>query len=34
VAKLSLINRDIKRLKLASKYAAKRVQLKAIIDDR
>jgi len=33
VAKLSLINRDIKRIKLAEKYAAKRVSLKAIIDD-
>jgi small subunit ribosomal protein S14 len=33
VAKLSLINRDIKRLKLAEKYAAKRASLKAIIDD-
>ena len=33
MAKLSLINRDIKRIKLAEKYAAKRVSLKAIIDD-
>ncbi len=33
MAKLSLINRDIKRLKLAEKYAAKRASLKAIIDD-
>jgi small subunit ribosomal protein S14 len=33
VAKLSLINRDIKRVKLAEKYAAKRAALKAIIDD-
>jgi small subunit ribosomal protein S14 len=33
VAKLSLINRDIKRVKLAEKYAAKRAELKAIIDD-
>jgi small subunit ribosomal protein S14 len=33
VAKLSLINRDIKRVKLAEKYAAKRASLKAIIDD-
>jgi len=33
VAKLSLINRDIKRAKLAEKYAAKRAALKAIIDD-
>jgi len=34
VAKLSLINRDIKRAKLAEKYAAKRASLKAIIDDQ
>jgi small subunit ribosomal protein S14 len=33
VAKLSLINRDIKRTKLAQKYAAKRAALKAIVDD-
>jgi small subunit ribosomal protein S14 len=33
VAKLSLINRDIKRVKLAEKYAAKRTALKAIVDD-
>ncbi len=33
MAKLSLINRDIKRVKLAEKYAAKRAELKAIIDD-
>lgn len=33
MAKLSLINRDIKRVKLAEKYAAKRASLKAIIDD-
>lgn len=33
MAKLSLINRDIKRVKLAEKYAAKRAALKAIIDD-
>lgn len=33
MAKLSLINRDIKRAKLADKYAAKRAALKAIIDD-
>jgi small subunit ribosomal protein S14 len=33
VAKLSLINRDIKRTKLAEKYAAKRAALKAIVDD-
>jgi small subunit ribosomal protein S14 len=34
VAKLSLINRDIKRAKLAEKYAPKRAALKAIIDDQ
>lgn len=34
MAKLSLINRDIKRAKLADKYAAKRAELKAIIDDQ
>jgi len=34
VAKLSLINRDIKRAKLVEKYAAKRAALKAIIDDQ
>jgi len=33
VAKLSLINRDIKRVKLAEKFSAKRAALKAIIDD-
>ena len=33
MAKLSLINRDIKRVKLAEKYAARRAELKAIIDD-
>ena len=33
MAKLSLINRDIKRVKLAEKFAAKRASLKAIIDD-
>ncbi len=33
MAKLSLINRDIKRVKLAEKYAAKRAELKAIIDN-
>ena len=31
MAKLSLINRDIKRAKLAEKFAAKRAELKAII---
>lgn len=34
MAKLSLINRDIKRAKLAEKYAAKRAALKAVIDDQ
>jgi len=34
VAKLSLINRDIKRAKLAEKYASKRAALKAIINDQ
>ncbi|HJD43906.1 MAG TPA: 30S ribosomal protein S14 [Candidatus Paenalcaligenes intestinipullorum] len=34
MAKLSLINRDIKRAKLVEKYASKRAALKAIIDDQ
>ncbi|MGE4370432.1 MAG: 30S ribosomal protein S14 [Burkholderiaceae bacterium] len=34
MAKLSLINRDIKRAKLVEKFAAKRAELKAIIDDQ
>jgi len=34
VAKLSLINREVKREKLANKFAAKRTSLKAIIDDQ
>ena len=34
MAKLSLINRDIKRARLAAKYAAKRAALKAVIDDQ
>ena len=34
MAKLCLINRDIKRAKLAEKFAAKRAALKAIIDDQ
>ena len=34
MAKLSLINRDIKRAKLAEKYAPKRAALKAIINDQ
>ncbi len=33
MAKLSMINRDVKRVKLAEKFAAKRASLKAIIDD-
>ncbi|AGF47270.1 small subunit ribosomal protein S14 [Candidatus Kinetoplastibacterium desouzaii TCC079E] len=33
MAKLSLINRDIKRIKLANKFAAKRAELKSCIDD-
>lgn len=33
MAKLSLINRDAKRVKLAKKYAAKRAELKAVIDN-
>ncbi len=34
MAKLSLINRDIKRQALVKKYAAKRKALQAIIDDQ
>ncbi len=34
MAKLSLINRDIKRAKQVEKFAAKRAALKAIIDDQ
>ena len=33
MAKLSMINRDVKRVKTAEKFAAKRAALKAIIDD-
>ena len=33
MAKLSLINREVKRAKLADKYAGKRNALKAIIND-
>lgn len=33
MAKLSLMNRDIKRAKLVQKYANKRAALKAIIND-
>lgn len=34
MAKLSLINRDIKRAKLVQKFTARRTALKAIIDDQ
>lgn len=34
MAKLSLINRDMKRAKMVKKFAAKRAALKAIIDDQ
>lgn len=34
MAKLSLINRDIKRTKLVNKFAVKRAQLKSVIDDQ
>jgi small subunit ribosomal protein S14 len=34
VAKLSMINRDVKRTKTVEKFAAKRAALKAIIDDQ
>ncbi|MEY3740173.1 MAG: hypothetical protein RLZZ192_849 [Pseudomonadota bacterium] len=33
MAKLSMINRDVKRAKTAEKFAAKRAALKAIIED-
>lgn len=33
MAKLSLINREAKRVKTAKKFAAKRAELKAIIDN-
>ena len=33
MAKLSMINRDVKRVKTAEKFAAKRAALKATIDD-
>jgi small subunit ribosomal protein S14 len=33
MAKLALINREAKRTKLATRYAAKRAELKARIDD-
>ncbi len=34
MAKLALINREVKRAKLAKQYDAKRTALKAIIDDQ
>lgn len=34
MAKLSLINRDVKRVKLVEKFSAKREALKAIINDQ
>ena len=34
MAKLSMINRDVKRAKLAQKFANKRAALKAVIDDQ
>ena len=34
MAKLSLIHRELKRAKVVQKYAAKRAELKAIIDDQ
>lgn len=34
MAKLSLINRDMKRAKTVKKFAAKRAAIKAIIDDQ
>jgi len=34
VAKLSLINRELKREKLVKKYAAKRAELLAVINDQ
>ena len=34
MAKLALINREQKRAELVKKYAAKRAELKAIIDDQ
>ena len=33
MAKLSMINREVKRVKTAEKFAAKRAALKAIIED-
>lgn len=34
MAKKSMVARDLKRTKIAAKYAAKRAALKAVIDDR
>ena len=34
MAKKSMVARDVKRAKIAAKYAAKRVALKAVISDR
>lgn len=34
MAKLALINREVKRVKLAEKFAAKRLALKTIIEDQ
>lgn len=34
MAKLALINRELKRATLVKKYAGKRAELKAIIDDQ
>ena len=33
MAKLSMINREVKRVKTAQKFAAKRTAIKAVIDD-
>ncbi|WBF65524.1 MAG: 30S ribosomal protein S14 [Candidatus Kinetoplastibacterium crithidii] len=33
MAKLSLINRDVKRIRLAAKFAVKRAELKSLIQD-
>lgn len=33
MAKLSLINRELKRVKLAEKYSAKRAALQSVVDD-
>ena len=34
MAKKSMVARDVKRVKIARKYAVKRAALKAVIDDR